>query len=294
MDLRNGPAPGPGSVPNPPSGPAPLVEARGLRAGYGSREVLHGVDLAVGAGELVGLLGPNGGGKSTLLLALSGVLAPRGGQALLSGRDLAGMAPRDRARLAACVPQRSERPVGLSVAEVVLMGRYPHLSLFGGYAHADREAARRAMDRTGLADLAGRPVAELSGGEFQRVLLARALAQEAGLLLLDEATASMDMARRMEVFDLLAERCGQGLGVLAAIHDLNLAALYCRRLVFLKNGRVVLHGPTARVFTSENLTEIYETPILVAPHPAAPVPQAHCLPGGGPSGGPSVPGLARN
>lgn len=259
-----------------------LLAAVGLSAGYGEREALSGVDLSLERGELVGLLGPNGGGKSTLLLCLSGVLTPRSGRVEAGGEDLAGLSHRERARRIACVPQRAEPAFGFTVAEMVRLGRYPHLSAWGGYGPHDFEAADRAMAGAGVAGLAQRRAGELSGGEFQRVLLARALAQEAGVLLLDEAMASMDVAWRMAAFDLLRARCRAGLAVLTAVHDLNLAALYCPRLVFLKNGRVLADGPTAEVFTPELLSEVYDTDILVAPHPATGAPQAHPVPGSGP------------
>ncbi len=261
-----------------------LLSAQAMSAGYGSRAVLHEVSLTLTRGELVGLLGPNGGGKSTLLLALSGVLLLRSGQVRAGGRDLTALSDKERARFIACVPQRAESPFGLSVAALVRMGRYAHLSLWGGYGPEDLAAADRAMAETGLDGqngLAARRADELSGGELQRVLLARALAQEAGVLLLDEAMASMDIGRRMEAFDLLTAKCRAGLAVLTAVHDVNLAALYCGRLIFLKSGRIVADGPTAEVFTPELLSEVYETKILVAPHPATGAPQAHPVPGGG-------------
>jgi iron complex transport system ATP-binding protein len=258
-----------------------LLAALGLCAGYGARVALSGVDLALERGELVGLLGPNGGGKSTLLLCLSGVLAPSAGRVEAGGQDLSVLSHRERARRIACVPQRAEPAFGFTVGEMVRLGRYPHLTGWGGYGPRDVEAADRAMAEAGVAGLADRRAGELSGGEFQRVLLARALAQEAGVLLLDEAMASMDVAWRMAAFDLLQARCRAGLAVLTAVHDLNLAALYCPRLVFLKHGRVLADGPTAEVFTPALLSEVYETEILVAPHPATGAPQAHPMPGSG-------------
>lgn len=258
-----------------------MMECRDVTAGYGGADVLHGVDLRFGAGELVGLLGPNGSGKTTLLLTLSGIITPRSGEVLLDGTPLASLRPRQRARRIATVPQRPEVIPDVDAFSLVLMGRYPYTGPFRGYAPEDHEAARAALAETGSSDLAGRGAATLSGGELQRVLVARALAQGADTLLLDEVTAGLDIARMVEVFDLLASRHMCGTRIVAAVHDLNLAALYCTRLVFLKSGRVVLDGPVAQVFDEHNLSEIYETRITVRPHPVTGTPQASLVPGAG-------------
>ena len=153
-----------------------MIRCRGLCSGYHGRPVLDGVDFDVAAGEMAGVLGPNGAGKTTLLLTLSGVLSPAGGTVRLGGRDLAALSDRERARLVAAVPQRSESAGELTVRSLVLMGRYPYLSFLGGYGPGDAAAAAAAMAEVGVADLADRRLGELSGGEFQRVLTARALA----------------------------------------------------------------------------------------------------------------------
>jgi len=260
-----------------------VIVCQGLRAGYGRRVVLSGLDLTVAAGEMVGLLGPNGAGKTTLLLTLTGAIDPLGGRVRLGGREVSELSPRHRAKRVAAVPQRLEAVPGVTVRALVLMGRYPYLGLLGGYGPADEELAEAAMVRTGVADLAERTCDALSGGEFQRVLVARALAQAADILILDEASANLDMARKVELHDLLAARNAAGTTVVAALHDINLAALYCRRLVFLKDGRIAADGPVAEVFTSPILSRIYETEIIVLPHPRTGAPQALVVPGpGGP------------
>ncbi len=258
-----------------------MIVCQGLRAGYGRREVLSGLDLHVAPGEMVGLLGPNGAGKTTLLLTLTGALPLRGGRVRLAGRDLATLSPRQRARLVAAVPQRLDAVPELTARALVLMGRYPYLGLLGGYGPEDETIAFEAMVATGVAALADRPCAALSGGEFQRVLVARALAQATDLLILDEASANLDMARKVELHDLLAARNAAGATVVAALHDINLAALYCRRLVFVKDGRIVADGPVADVFTQSTLSRIYETDIIVLPHPRTGAPQALVVPGSG-------------
>lgn len=263
-----------------------MIRCQGLRSGYHGRPVLQGIDLEVAAGEMVGILGPNGAGKTTLLLTLSGVLSPGSGTVRLDGTDVAAMADRERARKVAAVPQRGESARELTVRSLVLMGRYPYLSFLGGYAPEDAAAAAAAMEAVGVADLAPRRLGELSGGEFQRVLTARALAQESDVLLLDEASASLDVARKIELYQLLAARNAAGTTILAALHDINLAALFCRRLVFLKGGRIEADGPTAAVFTQPTLSRIYETDIIVIPHPTTGLPQALAVPGPGPAPGP--------
>jgi len=178
------------------------------------------------------------------------------------------------------VPQRQEGADALLVRTLVLMGRYPYLSFFGGYSREDELVAHETMRETGVARFAERAAGELSGGEFQRVLIARALAQEADVLLLDEASSGLDPARKIEIHDLLAARNKQGLTVVSAIHDLNLAAQYCSRLVILKEGRVAVDGPVEDVFNEQTLSEIYETAFTVFRHPATGALQCLPVPGG--------------
>jgi len=260
-----------------------MIRVTNLRCGYGAarggREVLHGLDLHIARGELVGLLGPNGSGKTTLIKALAGLLPAAFGRIEIGGADIGGLSHRERALRLSCVMQRAEAPAGFSVRELVLMGRFAHTGLLSGYGPEDHAAAEAALRDARALDLAGRQAAELSGGEIQRVLLARALAQGRELLLLDEAVSALDMARRVEAYDLLAALNRGGSTVFSALHDLNLAALYCPRLVFLKAGRIALDGPTAEIFTETNLKDLYETDIRVAAHPVTGAPQAHLVPG---------------
>lgn len=256
-----------------------MIRTENLCAGYGGRSVLRDISLEAGRGEMVGILGPNGAGKSTLLLALAGVLRPISGSVEVGGRNLSGLPAREHALLVASVPQRAEPAFGLRALSVVLMGRICRQSLLGGYGPDDYAAAWKAMRETGVEHLAQRPCDRLSGGEYQRVLIARALAQDAPLLLLDEAASNLDAAAKMRVHDLVAARCRTGLTALAVLHDLNLAALYCDRLVFLKKGRVAHQGPTAEVFTRDILMEIYETDVDIVAHPRTGAPQALFAPG---------------
>ena len=261
-----------------------MILMEDVYSGYGRREVLRGVSLEIRRGEMVGILGPNGSGKTTLLLTLSGVLPCRRGSIRIDGDLLGELEAKEQARRMASVPQRLDAAFDLRVLSVVLMGRYPHMSFLGGYSDRDEEIALRAMGETRTDIFRDRLMAELSGGEFQRVLIARALAQETNILLLDEAASGLDIARKVEIYDLLRLKKKQGSTILSTIHDINLAALYCERLVFLKKGRVVLDGPAREIFTEKNLAEIYETSIKVSPHPLTGAPQAHIVPGADVSG----------
>ena len=253
---------------------APILRVSGISAGYGEKSVLRRVEFTLRAGECAALLGPNGSGKTTLLRATSGVLGPQAGTVELLGRPVAAMQPRERARMVAVVPQRGQVPQGLTARQMVLLGRFAHLGWLGAYSRKDYAVADSALDETGAAPLAQRRLTELSGGELQRVLLARALAQQSPLLLLDELAAGLDWARMVELFDLLERRRAAGACVLMAVHDCNLAALYATRLMGLKGGNLVFDGPVAQVFTEENLGALYNIPINVLPHPLFGQPQA--------------------
>lgn len=252
----------------------PVLRIAGVRVGYGGQNVLRDVGFTLRAGECAALLGPNGSGKTTLLRALSGVLAPQAGIIEILGRPLQELKPRERARMVAVVPQRGQLPQGLTARQMVLLGRFAHLSWLGAYGREDYAAADRALEETGAAPLAHRRLTELSGGELQRVLLARALAQESPLLLLDELAAGLDWARMVDLFDLLERRRAAGACVLMAVHDCNLAALYATRLMGLRDGNLVFDGPVTKVFTEENLGALYNIPICVLPHPRWRLPQA--------------------
>lgn len=241
-----------------------MLQIRALRAGYGDRLVLHGVDLDVPAGQLTALLGPNGAGKSTLLRAVSGVIAPRRGQVIWAGQDVAALSTRARARLLAVVPQRLTLPGGFTVWQAVMMGRTPYLNFLGQPGPHDRQAVQSALEQVGAADLADRPVEALSGGEQQRVLLARALAQETPLLLLDEPTTHLDLYHQMHLLTLLQGiRAERGLTVLLVLHDLNLAARFADRIALLQHGRVLAAGEPTAVLTAERLSALYGWPLEV-------------------------------
>jgi iron complex transport system ATP-binding protein len=244
------------------------VEAQELRCRYGAVEALRGVSLSVAAGEFVGVLGPNGSGKSTLVKALSRVLRPASGRVLLDGADVWRLGPRAVARKVAVVPQDAPAPFDFTALEVVLMGRSPHLSRLAAEGVEDLRIAREAMERTDTWAFAGRPITQLSGGERQRVTLARALAQEPRLLLLDEPTSHLDLGYQMETLERLAAlNAESGTTLLAVLHDLNLAAAFCARVVLLSEGRIVADGSPDAVLTQERLRDVYRVEVLVLPDP---------------------------
>lgn len=246
---------------------APTLEARSVAVEAGGRRLLHGVDVALAAGELVGLVGPNGAGKSTLLRALTGMAPLAAGSVTLSGRPLAAIDRRERARHVAVVQQLPEAPRSMTVAELVLLGRYPHLGLLGRETARDRDYAAEAMRRAGCLALAGRELGTLSGGERRRAFIARALAQEATLLLLDEPTAHLDVAAQAELFAVLRELAAGGAGVLIVAHDLTLAAVHCERLLLLAGGRVVAQGAPEAVVSAENVARVYGAGVDVIDDP---------------------------
>jgi iron complex transport system ATP-binding protein len=243
--------------------PAPLLEVRNLTVAYGSRLALAGVDLRLEPGSVVGLLGPNGAGKSTLVRAVSGVLAGFSGSVKVAGDDLRSLPRKEVARRIAVVPQEPRFDFPFTALEVVVMGRHPHLGSLAFESACDFEIARQALARCGALHLAARPIDELSSGERQRIVFARALAQKAPILLLDEPASFLDLRFQVELFDRVRELADEGTGVVAVLHDLNLAAEYCDRVVLLQGGRVVAAGPTAEVLTYQHLTAVYETEIYV-------------------------------
>ncbi len=242
-----------------------MLEVHRVWAGYGSGpDVLQGVNLRVAAGEIVALLGPNASGKTTLVRVLTGVLRPRKGRATWQGQDLTRLAPRERARLVAVVPQIKRLPPGFTVYQTVLLGRTAYLDWLGRARRTDHEAVARALERTGLTRLAHRPVHALSGGEQQRVLVARALAQDAPLLLFDEPTTHLDLHYQVHILALARDLAHEeGRAVLAVLHDLNQAALYADRVVLLHQGRVVAEGPPRAVLTRERIRQVYRVHVRI-------------------------------
>jgi iron complex transport system ATP-binding protein len=239
--------------------PDPALSFLDVLAGYGANPVVRGVSLAVAPGEVVGLVGPNGSGKTTLVRVASRALRPTGGAVRVAGRDPYSMTGREAARIVAVVPQDVVPAFSFTVLEMVLMGRTPHRSRWGGGTEGDWARARESMAAVGVQHLADRPVEELSGGERRRVILAQALAQDAPVLLLDEPTTHLDIRHVIDVLSMvraLAE--DEAKAVLAVLHDLTLAASVCDRIVVLHRGEVVAEGTPESVVTRSLLRTIYE------------------------------------
>jgi iron complex transport system ATP-binding protein len=243
---------------------------------YEARTVLRHVSLDVHAGEVLALIGPNGVGKSTLLRACSGTLKPIGGRIFSDGQDVQHLRVEERAKLIAVVPQAVRLPEIFNVYETVVMGRTPYLGWLGRESAQDRSAVQAALERTATLELAHRPLGELSGGEQQRVMIARALAQTARILLLDEPTAHLDLKHQANVLSLVGELAHrENYAVLIALHDLNLAAQYADRVALLSNGAVAAIGTPEEVLTEEHLSSAYGLHITVYEHPAHGAPLVH-------------------
>jgi len=240
---------------------AALLQLRGVSCRYGEREVLHAVDFEAEPGTLTAILGPNGAGKSTLLKAAGGLIS-FSGEALLDGRPMAELPRREVARQVALVAQDPPADVPFTVLELVLMGRSPRLGRLALESEHDRALAQQAMVDAGVASLAERPIDQLSGGERRRVFLARALAQEPRLLLLDEPTAFLDLGHQAQVLEHARALAGRGLCVVAVLHDPNLAAAWADRVVLMRDGRVVAAGPSSEVLRAPALQALYGTGLV--------------------------------
>jgi iron complex transport system ATP-binding protein len=245
-----------------------MLSIRGLCAGYPERPVLTGIDLDVGRGELVALLGPNGCGKTTLLRAITGALKSSSGEVLLDGTTVSSLTGRERASRIAVVAQAAGLPERFTAFECVLMGRTPHLGLLQSEGPRDLAVVRAAMERAACWELANRHVDQLSGGERQRVIIARALAQEPDVLLLDEPTSHLDLQHQVEAFLLITQLCReQDLAALAVVHDATLAATFADRLALMSGGRIIASGRPEAVIRRDLLREVYGIDARVIEHP---------------------------
>jgi ABC-type cobalamin/Fe3+-siderophores transport system ATPase subunit len=250
----------------------PVLEARAVSVARGGRRVVDDVSLALAAGEAVALVGPNAAGKSTLVRALAGLLAPEDGLVLLRGRPLADCARGAVARAIALVAPDEGAPATITVQERARLGRYPHRGPLRPFTREDETAVARALERTGVAGLAARSLATLSAGERQLAALARGLAQEPAVLLLDEPAAHLDIGHQLRLFRVLDEVRAEGVAVLAVVHDLPRAAAWADRLLLLAGGRVRAEGAPASVLTGAAAADAFEVSIRAAALPGRPEP----------------------
>ncbi|MEJ2587402.1 MAG: ABC transporter ATP-binding protein [Deltaproteobacteria bacterium] len=245
-----------------------MVEVKDVHHAYGEVPVLKNMTLGVNEEDFFIVIGPNGSGKTTLLKLIAGILPRQRGGLKIMGKSLADHSRRRLARTIAFVPQMAVMDFPFNVTELVLMGRSPHLGILGLERKADLEVAREAMALTDVAHLANRKVTNLSGGEFQRVSIARAICQEPRILLLDEPTAALDLGHQIKVMDLMEKlKEERRLTIIMVSHDVNLAAMYATRLLLLKAGEIVSQGFPEDVLTYEKLEEAYDCPLLVDQSP---------------------------
>lgn len=242
-----------------------ILEARSITVRYRGRvpPALDGVSCGVGSSELVAVVGPNGSGKTTLVRALLGLLPLEQGSVLIDGRGVSSWSRPELARFVGVVGQQEEAVFPLSVGETVMLGRYAHLGPLARPGDVDRAAVRSALERCDILELAERPVDALSGGEWKRVRVARALAQEPRVLVLDEPTASLDIRHEMELFELIRQLVDGGLAGLVITHHLNLAGRFADRVVLLNQGVVVAEGAPSTVLNRETLSRVFEWPVAV-------------------------------
>jgi len=269
-----------------------MLQIKSLSVSYGKHLALNNISLEVKEGEILGVIGPNGAGKTTLIRAISGVLSIQTGSLRINGDELLHLSPIQRARLLAVVPQARHLPPAFTVYQSVLMGRTPYLGWLGQTKRIDHSYVYKALESTQTLSLADRRVGELSGGEQQRVMLARALAQQTSVLLLDEPTTHLDLQHQSSLLNLIREltsckntNCNEihppsnsqnfggnsapkrNLSVLMVLHDLNLASLYADRVALLVGGKLKALGIPKEVLTERNLGDVYNVPVQVMPHP---------------------------
>jgi iron complex transport system ATP-binding protein len=246
-----------------------VIELNKVTFAYEKQPVLRDISLKISSGEMLGIIGPNSSGKSTLLRLMAGILRPAAGNVLIDGRDISRLSRREAARLVSFVPQETPASFPFSVFEIVLMGRTPHVPALSFERETDFQIAREALDSTDTLSLRERFLDELSGGERQLVIIARSLAQEAQIMLFDEPTTFLDMRHQVQIFEIITRlNRNQGRTVVMVSHDLNLASIYCDRLVLLSDGKVAADGTPGEVLSSPVLQETFRVKMTVSTGPA--------------------------
>lgn len=253
------------------------LQAHGVSIGYGTLPVVAGLDLSIPRGQFTVLIGPNGSGKSTILRGLAGLLPLSSGRVTLDGTPIAQLPSRSVARRIAFLAQSATAPEGMTVADLVRQGRYPHRGVFGAWTDADTDAVVQAMTLASVTDLRDRRLDSLSGGQRQRAWIAMALAQQGDILLLDEPTTWLDLAHQIELLDLARDLIRtRGATVVAVLHDLNQAARYADHLVLLRDGQVQSQGTPADVLTSASVHDVFGVAVRIMPDPETGLPM--CVP----------------
>lgn len=254
-----------------------MLKLDSVSCGYGKTRILDDISFAVDKGDFVGIIGPNGSGKTTFIRAATGILQPWQGRVFFQGDDISSLQRRMLARKVATMPQLADVPFSFTVEEFVSLGRFPHRQRFAPMSKRDLEAVENALARTSTAPFRHRKLNELSGGERQRVVLAQALAQEPELILLDEPTAHLDIGQQAAMLNLMRKlNREQGLTVIAVLHDLNLAGEYCSRILLFAEGRIACMGTPDEVLTYQNIERIYKTVVVVRQNPISQKP--HVIP----------------
>lgn len=244
-----------------------MIDIDSISVSFDDHTVLEDVSLSVDEGTFIGLIGPNGAGKTTMLRTISGVIDPESGTVTINGTEVHSLSSKATSRLVSVVPQNTSLSFAFDVRHIVEMGRTPHRSRFGSPTKSDERVVDRALERTRTERFEDRTIDEVSGGERQRVLLARALAQDTPVMLLDEPTASLDINHQLDTLEIVSELVEDGKTVIAAIHDLDLAARFCDQLALLKGGSIIESGDPTTVLTTENIKRVFDTDAAVTTNP---------------------------
>ena len=244
------------------------IEIRNLSLGYQNKKVIEALNLSFEAGEFCALLGPNGAGKSTLLKALIGFLKPAAGTISIAGRTLKNWQPSDLAKVVSLIPQDFQLQFDFTVQEIVMMGRFPYLGFWQKYSEKDKKIVEEILEQLDLIEMKGELYSQLSGGERRRVSIARALAQQTEILLLDEAFANLDINHQLEIMRLLSDiNREQGKLIILVSHNINLSSEYCRRIIMMKKGKVVADGNPNEIITQQNLEKVYQAKLEIVKNP---------------------------